>query len=504
MDKKIKKAFISIHDNEIKDQITKKLVDAGVTIVTKNKLEDILKCDLVVTHLKEINYELDQNELINSIETENLNIIRESAKKYNDTLIISALDQIDLLENIIDGGLETTIEEREEFATIAFNVTSNYDNEVFNFFLNEGDEETDDEIELENNNSNYTNNIQLNITKDDSDLNDFLIVWKEMGERPSRISIHNTYLTKLFDQIIKDKVVKKNVFTEVTPYDNYLIIDDKMFIKINDDCYLSYVVSDRMSEDSFIDTITFFYRSGYDGVQEIIDDLNDAILDFSDDDANNSNTIILTQWGLEIEPVVSSIETDGIDEYYNSETFKSINKLIKSIKKSDKGLGIIYGQRGLGKTTMINYLSSKLDRIVIFIPNSMIDHTINNPEFRKFLKRYDKPILILDDCELFLGDNWGRSNLTTSNLLQMVDGFLSESINCNIVTIFNVDSEDFIDESLIDCNNLHDVIEFKNLTPEEATGLSKSLGFNKKYKSKSKLIDVLKKRNSNETQDIGF
>jgi hypothetical protein len=86
----------------------------------------------------------------------------------------------------------------------------------------------------------------------------------------------------------------------------------------------------------------------------------------------------------------------------------------------------------------------------------------------------------------------------------MVDGFLSESINCNIVTIFNVDSEDFIDESLIDCNNLHDVIEFKNLTPEEATGLSKSLGFNKKYKSKSKLIDVLKKRNSNETQDIGF
>jgi hypothetical protein len=503
MDKKIKKAFISIHDNEIKDQITKKLVDAGVTIVTKNKLEDILKCDLVVTHLKEINYELDQNELINSIETENLNIIRESAKKFNDTLIISALDQIELLENIIDGGLETTIEEREEFATIAFNVTSNYDNEVFNFFLNEGGEETDDEIELDNN-SNDTNNIQLNITKDDSDLNDFLIVWKEMGERPSRISIHNTYLTKLFDQIIKDKVVKKNVFTEVTPYDNYLIIDDKMFIKINDNCYLSYVVSDRMSEDSFIDTITFFYRSGYDGVQEIIDDLNDAILDFSDDDANNSNTIILTQWGLEIEPVVSSIETDGIDEYYNSETFKSINKLIKSIKKSDKGLGIIYGQRGLGKTTMINYLSSKLDRIVIFIPNSMIDHTINNPEFRKFLKRYDKPILILDDCELFLGDNWGKSNLTTSNLLQMVDGFLSESINCNIVTIFNVDSEDFIDESLIDCNNLHDVIEFKNLTPEEATGLSKSLGFNKKYKAKSKLIDVLKKRNSIETQDIGF
>jgi hypothetical protein len=500
MNKKIKKAFISIDDNEIKDQLTKKLVDAGVSIITKNKLEDILKCDLVVTHLKEINYELEHNELVNSIETENLNIIRESAKKYNDTLIISALDQIDLLENIIDGGLETTLEEREEFATIAFNVTSNYDSDVFNFFLNEDD--SDGEIELENNTD--LNSIHLNITKDDSDLNDFLIVWKEMGERPSRITIHNTYLTKLFDQIIKEKVVKKNVFTEVTPYDNYLIIDDKMFIKINNDCYLSYVVSDRMSEDSFIDTLTFFYRSGYNGVQEIIDELNDAILDFSDDDANNLNTIILTQWGLEIEPVTTSFDVDGVDEYYNAETFKSINKVIKSIKKSDRGLSVIYGERGMGKTSIINYLSSKLDRIVIFIPNNMIDHTINNPEFRKFLKRYDKPILVIDDCELFLGDNWGRANHTTSNLLQMVDGFLSESINCNIVTIFNADSEDYIDEALIECNNLHDIIEFKNLTQEEATGLSKSLGFNKKYKTKSKLIDVIKKRNSTETQDIGF
>jgi len=61
MNKKIKKAFISIDDNEIKDQLTKKLVDAGVSIITKNKLEDILKCDLVVTHLKEINYELEHN-----------------------------------------------------------------------------------------------------------------------------------------------------------------------------------------------------------------------------------------------------------------------------------------------------------------------------------------------------------------------------------------------------------------------------------------------------------
>ena len=497
MNKKIKKAFISIDNDDIRNQISEKLIGAGVSISQKTKLEDILKCDLCVIALNEFNYELDQDDLISNIETERLNIIRESAKKYKDILIISAVDQLELLENIITGGLETTIEEREEFATIAFNITSNYDSEVFNIFLNENEEE-DEFIENEN------QQIQINVTKDDSDLNDFLISWKEMGERPSRITIHNTYSTKLFDSVIHEKVIKKNVFTEVTPYDNYLIIDDKMFIKINNDCYLSYVVSDRLSEDSFIDTITFFYRSGYEGVQNIIDELNDAILDFSDDDTNNLNSIILTQWGLEIEPVSLSTDSDVIDEYYNSNTFKSINKLIKSIKKSDRGLSILYGERGMGKTSIINYISSKLDRIVIFIPNNMIEHTINNPEFRKFLKRYDKPILVIDDCEIFMGDNWGRQNPTTSNLLQMVDGFLSESINCNIISIFNTDTEDDIDQSLIDCNNLIDLIEFEKLSNDEATSLSKSLGFNKKYKIKSKLIDVVKKRNSNGAADIGF
>jgi len=498
MNKKIKKAHISIDNTEISSSIIQKLTDAGVSISNKTKLEDILKCDLCVVSLNELDYSKEHDELMQSIETDKLNIIREAAKKYKDILIISAEDQLDLLENIIDNGLETTEEEREEFATIAFNITSNYDGDVFNFLLNESDEEESLEV------INSDNNININISKDDSDLNDFLISWKEMGERPSRITIHNTYQTRLFDEVIKEKVVKKNVFTEVTPYDNYLIIDDKMFIKINNDCYLSYVVSDRMSDDSFIDTITFFYRSGYDGVQNIIDELNDAILDFSDDDANNLNTIILTQWGLEIEPVSNSGEYDSVDEYYNSDTFKSVNKLIKSIKKSDRGLSILYGERGMGKTSILNYISSKLDRIVIFIPNNMIDHTINNPEFRKFLKRYDKPILVLDDCELSMGDNWSRVNPISSNLLQMVDGFLSESINCNIITIFNTDTEDNIDESLLDCNNLIDVIDFKKLSNEEATSLSKSLGFNKKYKVKSKLIDVIKKRISNETQDVGF
>ena len=184
-------------------------------------------------------------------------------------------------------------------------------------------------------------------------------------------------------------------------------------------------------------------------------------MDYEEDDSNKLNTIGLSLNGLEIEPIsLHNIDLDNVDNYYNSDTFRRVEKAVKQIKKADKGLTVLYGERGSGKTSIINYISSKLDRIVIFIPNNMIDHTINNPEFRKFIKKYDKPVLVLDDCEIAFTDNYGRPNVFTSNLLQMIDGFLSDSINCNIVTIFNIDDEEEIDPSLLDCNNLIDVIEF--------------------------------------------
>ena len=134
----------------------------------------------------------------------------------------------------------------------------------------------------------------------------------------------------------------------------------------------------------------------------------------------------------------------------------------------------------------------------------MIDHTINNPEFRKFIKKYDKPVLVLDDCEIAFTENYGRSNMFTSNLLQMVDGFLSDSINCNIVTIFNIDDEEEIDPSLLECNNLIDVIEFEMLSDEESNLLAKHIQSNKKYKNKTKLIDIIKKRSNKKGFEIGF
>ena len=471
------------------------------------KKYDIPHIDLVIVDLYPFeetvaNEESTHEDIIEKIDIGGISLIRAAGKNHKDVLVISTKDQYEILEKIIDDGLTTTLEEREVFAIDAFNVTSNYDTEIFKYLLDETEGEN---VDVEGLLSEEKSGVNLNIDKDDYHLNDYLVCWEKFGHRPNKILIHNTYSGKLFDEVITKYVIEKNVFTEVIPDTEELIINDKLFIKLDEGCYISYIVADRLSESSFIDSISFYYANGYEKVQDFIDELNDCVLDYEEDNSNKLNTIGLSLNGLEIEPIsLHNIDLDNVDNYYNTETFRRVEKAVKQIKKADKGLTVFYGERGSGKTSIINYISSKLDRIVIFIPNNMIDHTINNPEFRKFIKKYDKPVLVLDDCEIAFTENYGRSNMFTSNLLQMVDGFLSDSINCNIVTIFNIDDEEEIDPSLLECNNLIDVIEFEMLSDEESNLLAKHIQSNKKYKNKTKLIDIIKKRSNKQGFEIGF
>jgi hypothetical protein len=176
--------------------------------------------------------------------------------------------------------------------------------------------------------------------------------------------------------------------------------------------------------------------------------------------------------------------------------------MAKKIKKNDRGLCVLHGNRGTGKTAAINYIANNIDRIIIFVPNNLIDQTINNPDFRKLLKKYHKPIVILDDCEMIFNEYFAKSNTIVNNLLQLVDGFLSENIT--FVTIFNVDDELEIDHTLLECNNLIDVFYFSSLSVEESEELSSHLGYNKKFKQETNLVDVVKKKKSDIKSTIGF
>ncbi len=349
--------------------------------------------------------------------------------------------------------------------------------------------------------------INLNISDDDENLNDYIYCWDKFGERPSKITIFSSFSKNEFNTIINEYSSQVKSSIELIPTDEFDIINDKKISKINDNIYLSYIILDRENDNSFIHEITFFYISEDDMkiINEILIKLNNSIIEIEEDVNNYKlNTVYISQNGIEIEAIDKIELDDNIDLFYNEKTLKSVNKLIKTLKKSDKGLSVLYGERGTGKTSLINYISEKLDRIVIYIPNNMIDLTLNTPEFRTFLKKHHKPIIVLDDCEMIFNDLFSKSNIYVNNILQMLDGLLSDSIQLNIITIFNVEEESEIDHILLEANSFIDIIEVEYLDMDDANDLSKHLGFNKKYKTETKLIDVIKKNNIKNYKKIGL
>lgn len=347
--------------------------------------------------------------------------------------------------------------------------------------------------------------INLNINKDGSELNDFLICWGNFGKRPNKLSIHNTYSTDSFSELLQDYSDDKTVSTEiVATEEGKLIFNQEVFCKINDNIYVSYFIIDKNQSTSVTTDVVFFYKeeSDYDLIKEIVEQMNDCLPDWREHEHHNLNDITISNSTLQVEPIHYVDDFENFDLYYNRNTIDDIYKMIKKLKKTNKGLYILEGENGTGKTSSLKFIASEVDKMFFHIPNNLIESTINNPDFKNFIKKYDNPILVLDDCESSLLDLFGKNNQTSVNILQLVDGIQSESNPLSVICIFNETLEE--NNPLLDCVNLISVVDFEPLSKEEANELSKNLGHNKKFKNKTRLLDIIRKKNIDRYKKIGF
>jgi phosphoribosylaminoimidazolecarboxamide formyltransferase/IMP cyclohydrolase len=80
-------------------------------------------------------------DIIEKIDIGGISLIRAAAKNYQDVVIIPSMNQYPAFLEILKAqGAETTIEQRQQFARDAFNVSSHYDTHIFNYF-NKGEED---------------------------------------------------------------------------------------------------------------------------------------------------------------------------------------------------------------------------------------------------------------------------------------------------------------------------------------------------------------------------
>ena len=341
------------------------------------------------------------------------------------------------------------------------------------------------------------NNIRLNVANND---NDFIYCWDKFGDKPNKINFFINYAIEIDEYLLKASI---SVNSTIDVFDIELV-NERKFLKINDDVYVSYTIVNKNSENSFVNNVSIYYKSVDDlaNVNKITEDIIDLEL-AHDATQSKLNSAFLTDEGVEIEPVEKLELDEKIDAYYSKETLKSINRLTKTLKKANNGLSILYGARGTGKTSLINHLCNKLNKQFVYIPNSMIEAFPNN-DIAEFLKANQDTIIVLDDCETVLTDMYSKSNIYVSNIMQLLDGILSQSIKLNIITIFNAEREDEICETLLYSNSLLDVVNFTLLSEVESNNLSETLNLNKVFTNNNRMIDVLKGKNKSFNKKIGL
>ena len=352
----------------------------------------------------------------------------------------------------------------------------------------------------------WCNNIK--IEKDESELNDFLTCWKEFDTRPSKLVIYSSFDESLWD-ILHDEFgideCNTQKVTEIIPNSEEVMTNSKFFIKILKGMYLSFIEFDS----SEISGLNLFYDHRTitsNMVNDFLQSINKSIsLDGVRDESEsifNSLSFNVVSGNFELTPFKSKELNSDIELYYDYKTFKDGKKSIKLINKEKKGLTLFYGSKGRGKTSFMHHLMEKVKKKVIHIPSSMIENVLNNNDFVHFLSQNKNSILLFDDAEIYFTKS-PHKNLYVSNLLQMVDGLLSDNLNVNIVLSINLE-KDKVDTDLFNCNELLSEVSFNKLSIESANELSNHLGSKKKYKNDVDLLDIIKGKSKNETKSFAI
>ncbi len=99
----------------------------------------IPQIDLVIVDLypfeKTVASGASEADVIEKIDIGGISLIRAAAKNFNDTVIISSVDQYSEFLQLIDAqNGETSLEDRKRYASNAFHISSHYDSAIFNYF----------------------------------------------------------------------------------------------------------------------------------------------------------------------------------------------------------------------------------------------------------------------------------------------------------------------------------------------------------------------------------
>jgi len=198
--------------------------------------------------------------------------------------------------------------------------------------------------------------------------------------------------------------------------------------------------------------------------------------------------------GLYLKEVnIDTVVNDGGEEFdlenhYNDSFKDAYTKIMDSINgNKSKGLIMLHGFNGTGKTSFLRHLVTTTDRKIIYISPDM-SARLSDPSFLTFLMDHKNSVLIIEDAENVLKSREAGMNQAVSNLLNVTDGILGDGLKFQVICTFNT-SYDQIDHALKRPGRLLAEYEFTRLDENKTKALVKQI-YGEDVKPKEKIMSL--------------
>jgi hypothetical protein len=234
-----------------------------------------------------------------------------------------------------------------------------------------------------------------------------------------------------------------------------------------------------------------------------------SLYKFHEEKKSQVYMVVQRHGSLDLQSFDIEIPTMDIEMNYGPEWAKKHEELIEVFTtKKKKGIALLHGLPGTGKSMYIRHLISHLceNKTVVYLPNQLIP-CITDPGFIPLMAEYSGSILVIEDADEAIKSRKTGGG-TVDKLLNLADGILSDFLGMQIICTFNNDLST-IDDALLRKGRLILKHEFGKLSVQSAQKLSDKLGFETTiedpmtlaeiYNQEDKLSDIEKKDNK-----IGF